>query len=282
MLKKIIINNQETNYAINEEGQCYNLKTQKFLLGTVKNTGYKMVLLTLPDGKRSFSIHRLVAEAFLPNTENKPYVNHKDGNKLNNHVSNLEWVTSSENHYHAIQNGLCSLRGSQEKYLQDFDNEEWKQFKDTDYYVSNLGRLKNIKTNNILKGSIQQNGYVKCSLRINNQTKNYLLHNLVFFSFYPQNLQKNFVINHKDGNKQNNCLQNLEYISVQNNVLHRKYQLQSKSIKGCFQYDLNDNLIQSYPSMSQAAKTLNINVSGISQACNNKIKTYKGYKWKLI
>lgn len=67
---------------------------------------YVTVCLT-KDGTFSYpGVHRLVAQAFIPNPENKPEVNHKDGNKHNNNVTNLEWVTSKENIQHAIQTGL--------------------------------------------------------------------------------------------------------------------------------------------------------------------------------
>jgi len=68
-------------------------------------SGYKAVILS--NGlRKQFRINRLVAEAFIPNPDNKPEVNHIDGDKTNNHVNNLEWVTREENQQHAVKTGL--------------------------------------------------------------------------------------------------------------------------------------------------------------------------------
>ena len=71
--------------------------------------GYLFVILTHNKKSKSCSVHRLVASAFLPNPESLPFVNHIDGNKFNNIVTNLEWCTAEYNAKHAIQLGLSTL-----------------------------------------------------------------------------------------------------------------------------------------------------------------------------
>lgn len=109
-MKQIIVNNISTWYYITENGECYNSKTHKYLKGqeNYKNH-YLSYNITLPDGsKKRLYAHRLVAIAFLeePFNKKKIQINHIDGNKLNNHKDNLEWVTPSENLLHAYKSEL--------------------------------------------------------------------------------------------------------------------------------------------------------------------------------
>lgn len=81
----------------------------KILKPMINKSGYAYVYYTLADGQRvNHRIHRLVAKAFIPNPQNKSHINHKDGDKLNNRVSNLEWCTNQENSTHAKNNGLIT------------------------------------------------------------------------------------------------------------------------------------------------------------------------------
>lgn len=106
------IKNYEGYYQVSSYGRVKNVKTDRVLNGDTNNIGYKRVWLYSPVKKRTF-VHRLVAEAFCENIDNKPIINHKDGNKQNNHADNLEWVTRSENDLHAFKMGLRKVYPSQ-------------------------------------------------------------------------------------------------------------------------------------------------------------------------
>lgn len=112
--KRIYIDNEETNYEISNIGRCRNTnklgwKTKGILSPKFnKQNGYYSYCIVV-NGKQNYKYaHRLVAEAFIPNTQNKEQVNHKDGNKTNNHYTNLEWCTREENMKHCFDHELCS------------------------------------------------------------------------------------------------------------------------------------------------------------------------------
>ena len=107
---------QNTKYQITENGNIYNSKTGKYLSLNIKKekrSKFKRAYIGLYINKkqRFYTVARLVAELYIPNPNNYLQVNHIDGNPLNNHYSNLEWVTQSQNITHAIKNNLKSMKG---------------------------------------------------------------------------------------------------------------------------------------------------------------------------
>ncbi len=94
------------DYLIFRDGRVFSFKTNKYLKPRNNTKGYYQVVLSQPEKKYIKYIARLVAQAFIPNPDNKPEINHIDGDKANNNVYNLEWVTRSENMLHAYSNGL--------------------------------------------------------------------------------------------------------------------------------------------------------------------------------
>lgn len=106
--KMIIDNHKGTKYYVSRAGKVISKKVHIHELKVFEtNKGYQYVKTSTSKGKsRAEFIHRLVAKAFIPNPDNKPEVNHIDGNKHNNCVENLEWVTSKENKDHARNHHL--------------------------------------------------------------------------------------------------------------------------------------------------------------------------------
>lgn len=113
-------------------------KPQRVLKPYKDRKGYLKVDLRTGDGERKIiKVHRLVALAFIPNPENKPQINHIDGNKRNNHVSNLEWVTGLENHRHKIKMGLNVVPCGDEHYTRKGEKHKnwhhcWKKIRQID------------------------------------------------------------------------------------------------------------------------------------------------------
>lgn len=156
----------EDSYEISNLGNCRSKDRKIFMdcyggyerefKGQVLKTnklrnGYLRFTLMDKGVTKRFSVHRLVALNFIPNPENKPQVNHIDGNKENNHVDNLEWCTSSENHKHAHRIGLESQKGSKNNgsKLTEEDVEKIKVMLLHEIHVPTIAKMFNVSRGTI-------------------------------------------------------------------------------------------------------------------------------------
>lgn len=279
-MKKVIPNYE--NYWIFDNGDVYNENTKQILKGSIGENGYRYYRLSKDNKKKMFYGHRLVAEAFLDNPNNLPVVNHKDGNKLNNNIDNLEWVSYSDN-IKAWHEGRTSKKNQRlEYYTGDLENETWKPYQN--YLVSNYGRVRHATKNNLLKPSLTC-GYYKVRLSKDGLTEDKMVHKLVWELFSDWDMPDNVsVIDHIDGNKINNHINNLRKISLSENVKAALYKTKTNATaKRVAQYDLNGNFINEFPSVAAAARELNLDSSVISKVCRgDKYKSHGGFKFKYI
>lgn len=273
---------KDSDYIIYEDGRCYSNKSHKYLTPKM-SVKYPTYNLTLEGKRKQKKIHRLVAEVFLPNPENKEIVNHKDGDTHNFHLSNLEWATAQENSQHAIASGL-NLKNDQTAILLNeaiIPGEEWRPIIGySNYLISNYGRILNKNTKRLKKTPLDNNGYPHVNLWKNNKGKTFQVHRLEYIAFFPDESLEGYVINHIDGNKTNNLLINLEKTSYQENNLHAEYIIKThNTAKRVAQLDNKENIVATYASIAEAQRTTGF--TNISRAIKKKYST-QGFYWKFI
>ena len=149
------------------------------------------------------------------------------------------------------------------------------------YEVSNLGRVRNMKSGRILKPSLTKNGYLEHLLYKNNKQRHLLLHRIIATAFID-NPDEKPQVNHIDENKLNNDLSNLEWCTVRENLTHgtRTKRVAEKLSQKVIQLDLNGNVLNEFESMVQAGQETGVSRSNISSCCNGKLKSAGGYKWR--
>lgn len=117
-------------YYVSNTGNVRN-SIGKLMSQQENHNGYMVLHLKVNDVQTTVRVHRMVAIAFIPNPENKPQVNHKDGNKKNNCVDNLEWVTGEENIEHAFRTGLTKVLAGHESPYAKLTAEDVKYIRES-------------------------------------------------------------------------------------------------------------------------------------------------------
>jgi hypothetical protein len=253
-------------YKITKNGQIWSEKSNRFLQSKLCN-GYH----TIGMRKMESTVHRLVAQTFIPNPDNKPYVNHKDSDKTNNKVENLEWVTQKENcalhnkvisHVRkviqmdkegkvlntfdslikagehigfsasAISKAVLGINPSAGGFLWAYDDTDQHTIaKDTSkgkqiyeyvkYYIFPDGTV----YNNVRKANVKPvknaSGYTYVTISNNKTKKNYYVHRLVAEHFI-ENKENKTQVNHKNKIRDDNRIENLEWVTPSENILHAK------------------------------------------------------------
>lgn len=317
---KKFIKINETNIYISKKAEIYN-KYGKEISKRIQN-GYYVININ----KKQHYLHRILAQIFIKNPNNYKIVNHKDGNKLNYNLKNLEWCTHSQNikHSHdelgnkASRKVICisdnieynSIRKASkatgysvkiisnscrnlykekkplfrykdiiEKVEINDNNEEYKIIPGfNNYEITKSGIVRNKSTKKILIG--YKTEYISFTLvGTNDKNKKELVHRLVSKT-YLENINNYEIVNHKDGNKLNNNVDNLEWCSRSYNVRHaiENGLIKTKKVN---QLDKYKNVLNIFNSLKEAGEKTNTNKSNISKVCNNKIKTANGYYWEF-
>lgn len=166
--------------------------------------------------------------------------------------------------------------------------EEWRTIDfASNYEVSKEGLVRNKKTKYILKGRKSKNGYLQVSLTMNDtgKQKNQYIHRLVALSWLEQQPKKNQV-NHKDGNKENNNVENLEWVDSHENLLHKTRVLKKNktSNREVGMFTLEGELIRAFSSVQEAADSFDKSRVNIDSALKHKYgqKTAYGYVWEYL
>lgn len=271
----IQIDGKDTIYKIYSDGRLMNTETGNELKGSRNENDYIRYKLLLDEKYYTFSKHRLLAEYFIENPNNYQFVDHIDSDIYNNSLTNLRWVNKRMNN----QVRLNTQRVSKSIEFNNLEDEIWKQYFNFNYEISNKGRVKNTKTRQILKGSQDKRGYYRYNLTLNGQLKGFLGHRLVFETF---NGYVPDIINHIDGNKSNNELNNLEEVSNSENIAKAIYETKSFKKWGKIQQtDKDGNVIAIYTTSKEASEKTGIPSGTIRSAITKKSLT-RGYYWTKI
>lgn len=234
-------------YEINRNGQVRNPKTGQVL--KIQYNRYRRGYVTLFDEDgvaRAPFIDQLVADTFLhkPEGNDEVILVHLDGNNENSSVENIAW-----NEDNTAEEEFFSRTGLR-KPKEFFVFYPLMEYPGCVYEINKAGQLRNKRTHNLMKGAIRDGGYMAYSLYINKSYKMRYAHILVAKQFIP-NPDNKPLVNHIDENKANPCVDNLEWVTATENLLHGSCQEKSNlgKSKPINEYTIDGKYVRTWLSM---------------------------------
>lgn len=167
-------------------------------------------------------------------------------------------------------------------HVQYYSDEQWNLMPYPEYeplYVSTHGRV--LRQNGFITGGCLHNGYSNITIYYKNSKRRatLLLHRVIAATFLGRN--DDLIVNHKDGNKANNNIYNLEYVTHRENLIHA-INTELRVVKQVAQYDLNGKFIKVHNGIGNASRDSGAHESNISKACLGHIKSSGGFNWRYL
>lgn len=328
--KQLVIDGNEYNYEVSNMGKVRVKSTQK-VMALNDCIKYLRCQLIYKSKRKMYYIHRLVAIVFIDNPNKLPVVNHINLDHRDNRVTNLEWVTHSQNAIHAFKNKEQVLSGYQfaqyesgtNKLLKEFTSksEAAKELNLSHHTITRLANTRNEKYGYYLiyknkpESRVQTNFDLTDFIKIKNHEKYHIHRDGRIYSEYTKTLLKPIVniypqvhisntrkavhrllaqhfipnpenkphVNHKDGNKLNYHIDNLEWSTRSENSQHAIDTGLNSCAKPIKQYTLDGQFVSEYKSISEACRALNIPincVTMIARSCDKKVRYAYKFIWR--
>lgn len=273
----VLTYNKIRGYFISHDGKIWSKHSQSFRKQS-KNNGYLYVNIQ----DKTYAVHRLVVHTFLQKQKGRQIVNHKDGDKTNNNLNNLEFCSHKENSNHSVNIlGRGNKKGY--KYIKSDPRDGGKEIdKYPGYIVYDNGDVYSKHKGHYLKPTITPAGYTTHNILLANKKRKRVFTHILVADCHLEKKDHQNQVNHKDRNRANNCVINLEWVTQSENMNHC-FKYRKQTCKEVVQINIHTlEIINIYNSCKEASYYTNFNMGTIKACCLGKLMTCGGFNFQYL